>query len=182
MEEQELLSGCLGGDVEDFRRIVDLYSAQLMAVAMNVLGNREDAEDACQEALVQVFRHLGAYDPEKSFKTWLFTILYRRCLDMVKKKGRFVKFIRRARVEFPVSETPEPSNPGRSHSLPNSILGRLNPKERTVVCLWANEGYSAKEISQVLECSPSTARVYLFNARKKIKASLEKRNVALQNH
>jgi RNA polymerase sigma-70 factor (ECF subfamily) len=55
----------------------------------------------------------------------------------------------------------------------------LNPKERISVCLWANEGYTSDEIASVLRCAPSTARVHLFKARRKIKTLLEEGNVAL---
>jgi RNA polymerase sigma-70 factor (ECF subfamily) len=55
----------------------------------------------------------------------------------------------------------------------------LNPKERISVCLWANEGYTSGEIASVLRCSPSTARVHLFKARRKIKTLLEEENVSL---
>lgn len=100
-----------------FDGIVDLYGGQSLAFAMNVLGNREDAEDVVQESFVQVFRNLGAYDPGRSFKTWLFTIVYRRCLDMMKKEAvpsgvrespvRASPILEsRARREYPV-RTPE---------------------------------------------------------------------------
>jgi len=74
-----------------------------------------------------------------------------------------------------------PANPGLSRSLPSVLLEQLKAKERTALSLWANEGYTAREISEVLRCSASTARVYLFQARKKIKKILEQGHVSLQN-
>jgi len=159
-----------------FDGVVDLYGGQVLAFAVNVLGNREDAEDAVQESFIQVFRNLGSYDPGRSFKTWLFTIVYRRCLDMLKKKRRFRAAFDKAKHEFPVS-----SNPGPVGAVPADVLKAVSARERTALSLWANEGYSAREISGVLSCSESTARVILFNARKKIKALLENRHAWLQN-
>jgi DNA-directed RNA polymerase specialized sigma24 family protein len=52
-------------------------------------------------------------------------------------------------------------------------MGSLNPKERIALFLWANDGCTSEEIGEVLKCSPSTARVHLFKARKKIKSLLE---------
>ena len=74
---------------------------------------------------------------------------------------------------MPIRPTPSPCPPRSSR--------RLSPRERTALCLWANEGYTAKDISEVLACSASTARVYLFNARRKIKALLENDHGLLQN-
>ena len=99
-----------------FDGIVDIYGGQALALAINVLGNRQDAEDVVQESFIQVFRNLGSYDPGRSFKTWLFTIVYRRCLDMLKKKKRFRAAFEKASHEFPrVLESPPPS--GRSRRM-----------------------------------------------------------------
>ncbi len=96
MNEQERIAACLRGDGEEFRPIVNEYQGPLTALAMNMLRNRQDAEDICQETLVQAFLHLDRYDPRLSFRNWLFTILYRRCLDLLKRKRRFRAFFARA--------------------------------------------------------------------------------------
>jgi RNA polymerase sigma-70 factor, ECF subfamily len=181
MDEQELIAGCLRGNMEDLRMIVEQYTAPAMALAMNVLGNRDDAEDACQELFIQVYRHLKSYDKDKSFKNWIYTILYRRCLDHLRRRRRSVELVKKMGRETVLAM---PANPGHSHpprSLPSDLLEMLKAKERTALCLWANEGYTAQEISEVLRCSASTARVYLFQARKKIKKLLEHGHVSLQN-
>jgi RNA polymerase sigma-70 factor (ECF subfamily) len=181
MDEQELIAGCLRGRMEDFRMIVERYSAPAMALAMNILGNCDDAEDACQELFIQVFRHLKSYDKDRSFKNWIYTILYRRCLDHLKRRRRSAELVKKMGRETVMTT---PANPGHSHpprSLPSGLLEQLKAKERTALCLWANEGYTAQEISEVLRCSASTARVYLFQARKKIKNLLEQGHVSLQN-
>ncbi len=172
MGDNEIVAACLQGQGEEFGQIVDIYKASVMALAMNILGNREDAEDACQETFIQVYRNLARFDPQKSLRNWIFTILYRRCLDQLKKKRRFQSAFNKAKHEAPRGIPPETA--GRRQPLPKEILGCLRPKERTVLALWANESLTAGEISEVLCCSPSTARVYLFNARKKIKSLLEK--------
>jgi len=181
MDEQELIAGCLRGRMEDFRMIVEQYTGPAMALAINVLGNRDDAEDACQELFIQVYRNLGSYDPRRSFKNWVYTILYRRCLDHLRRRRRSAELVKKMGQETILAM---PANPGHSHprrSLHSDLLERLKAKERTALGLWANEGYTAQEISEVLLCSASTARVYLFQARKKIKKLLEQGDVSLQN-
>src|SRR4030065_165655 len=88
MDEQELIAGCLRGRMEDFRMIVERYSAPAMSLAMNILGNRDDAEDACQELFIQVYRHLESYEKDRSFNNRVYTILYRRCLDLLQRRRR----------------------------------------------------------------------------------------------
>ena len=181
MEEKEIIEGCLRGSLVSSRAMVEAYGNLVMSVALNVVGNRQDAEDVCQETFLQVFRHLARYDLSRNFKTWLLTIVYRRSLDMIKKKRRFSEFSARARFEPAVAERGGNPHPTGPEPLPSALLTKLSPRERTALCLWANEGYTARDISEVLACSASTARVYLFNARRKIKALLENDHGLLQN-
>lgn len=181
MDEREIVSRCLGGAAGSEPALVQAYGPLVLAVALNVLGNREDAEDVFQDTFIQVFRNLDRYDPDRSFKTWLLTIVYRRSLDMIRKRRRFVEFAQRARSEPGVlarDPGPDPTDP---QPLPSRLLKGLSTKERTALCLWANEGYTARDISAVLGCSASTARVTLFNARRKIKSLLENDHGLLQN-
>jgi RNA polymerase sigma-70 factor (ECF subfamily) len=181
VDEREIIEGCLRGSSASNQAMVEAYGNLVLSVALNVLGNRQDAEDVCQETFLQTFRRLDSYDRERSFKTWLLTIAYRRSLDMLRKRRRFTEFSARARFEPAAAGRggdPQPADPA---PLPSKLLESLSPRERTALCLWANEGYTAKDISEVLACSASTARVYLFNARRKIKALLENDHGLLQN-
>jgi RNA polymerase sigma-70 factor (ECF subfamily) len=117
----------------------------------------------------------------KSFKNWVYTILYRRCLDHLRKRRRSAELVRKMGRETELSISPNPGSPEKQRRLPSRLLEELKAKERTALCLWANEGFSAREISEVLRCSASTARVYLFQARKKIKKLMEQGHVSLQN-
>ncbi len=181
MDEQEIIDGCLRESPVASRAMFEAYGNLVLSVALNVVGNRQDAEDVCQETFLQVFRRLDRYDRERSFKTWLLTIAYRRSLDMLRKKRRFADFSARARFEPSVAGRGGDPGPSEPTPLPSTLLASLSPKERTALCLWANEGYAAKDIAEVLVCSASTARVYLFNARRKIKSLLEKDHGLLQN-
>ena len=182
MDEREIIEGCLRGSPASNRAMVDGYGTLVLSVALNVVGNRQDAEDICQETFLQVFRRLDRYDRERSFKTWIVTIAYRRALDMLRKKKRFREFSARAQFEQTVARQADDPRPSDPSPLPSKLLEELSPRERTALCLWANEGYTAKDISEVLACSASTARVYLFNARRKIKTLLENDHGLLQNN
>jgi RNA polymerase sigma-70 factor (ECF subfamily) len=179
MEDNQLLMSCLRGELEDFRKLMDKYRGKSLALAWNILGNREDAEDACQEAFVQVYLNLEKFDFTKNFKDWFFAILSNRCLDQLRKRTRFMKFFKKQKIEYKERMRQTSANPDPSPLISSKLVQKLNPKERISVCLWANEGYTSDEIASVLRCSPSTARVHLFKARRKIKTLLEEGNVSL---
>ncbi len=180
-DEQKRIAACLRGEGEEFRLIVTEYQGPLTALAVNMLGNRQDAEDVCQETLVRAFLHLDRYDPRLSFRNWLFTILYRRALDLIRRKRRFRSFAQRAADDPQRPLYTKPDESGFDAKEFERLLDHLSPKERLAAALWANEGLTAGEIAGVLGCTASTARVYLFNARRKIKALLEEGHESLGN-
>lgn len=182
MDDRE--TGPLAGRLEagDFPRIIEEFGPPSLALAMNILGNREDAEDACQEAFLQVFRNLERFDNRAGFQPWLFTILYRRCLDVIRKRKRSRRLVDKAKVEqASAARGRRPAGEiAADRRLDPALLDGLSPRERTALSLWANEGYTALDIARVLGASAATARVHLHQARKKLKAILEKNHVVLQ--
>lgn len=179
MTDEELLRKCLSGKVEEYHKIVERYRTKALAIAMNLLGNRQDAEDASQDAFIQVYKNLEKFDFQQSFPNWFYSILYKRCLDRLRKRKRFSRFYHKIKAEPSQSFSTQPANPAFSLLEKQELISMLNPKERISLFLWANDGYTSEEIGEVLKCTASTARVYLFKARKKIKTFLENENVTL---
>ncbi len=177
MTDEELLQNCLLGDAEEYHKIVKKYRTKALAMAMNILGNRQDAEDASQDAFIQVYKNLKQFDFQRSFPNWFYSILYKRCLDRVRKRSRFTMFYQKIKTEPSQSYYVQPSNPTANILEKHEMMESLKPKERISLFLWAYEGYTSEEIGEVLKCSSSTARVHLFKARKKIKSLLENENV-----
>ena len=179
MTDEQLLRSCLSGDVEEYHKIVERYRTKALAIAINILRNREDAEDASQDTFIQVYKNLDKFDLQRSFPNWFYSILYKRCLDRLRKRRRFARFYQKIKVEPSQSFSVPPANPKFSLMDKQELVKSLNPKERISLFLWANEGYTSGEVANVLKCSPSTARFHLFKSRKKIKILLENKNVTL---
>jgi len=89
MDDTQLLQSCLDGNVEDYKKVIERYKGKALALAWNYTGNREDAEDACQDAFLKAYLNLGSFDVSKSFKDWFYTILCNRCKDKLRKRRRF---------------------------------------------------------------------------------------------
>jgi RNA polymerase sigma-70 factor, ECF subfamily len=88
----DLVRLCLSGEEAGASGLMDRYGPHLLAAGLNVLMNREDAEDVVQETFCRAFRHLNRFDGARSFRTWLFAIWYRRCMDVFRKRSRFRRF------------------------------------------------------------------------------------------
>ncbi|MGB8951438.1 MAG: RNA polymerase sigma factor [Candidatus Aminicenantales bacterium] len=177
MTEIELVKSCLEGNVESYRGLMNKYSESAMAVALNILLNYEDAEDACQEAFLRAYQNLKKFDLKKNFKNWFYAILLNLCVDRIRKKKRFHHFLSRLQRKEMERTVIRPVNPAAGPVLETKFLRHLSPRERISLYLWSQEGCSGAEIASILGCSLSTAHVYLFRARTKLRVLMrEKEN------
>jgi RNA polymerase sigma-70 factor (ECF subfamily) len=84
----DLVRRTLDGQSDAFTLLVDRHASPCLRFATRMLGNREDAEDATQEALMRAYRALHVYDERTAFRTWLFTILVNRCRTALLHRSR----------------------------------------------------------------------------------------------
>lgn len=175
MEDNEVIFRCLAGEREAFGMIVNKYQSGILSLAWSLLGNSEEARDATQEVFVQAYKNLTRFNHSRSFKNWIYAIAYKRCADS-RRKARFLKkFMQRVAQEgMPGQSDVGPEQRVEESEILSRLMKRLRLKERLVFLLSTKEGYSAAEIADVLCCSESTARVYLFNARMKLRKLLER--------
>jgi len=175
MDDGRIIARCLAGEREAFEMIVNKYQAGILSLAWSVLGNRAEAEDAAQEAFIRAYMYLRNFDQAQGFKNWLYAIAYKRCLDRIKKRKTEKKFrSRMEEVAAPVSSGVETERRIEKSAVIGPLLKKLTVKERLALTLALNEGYTASEIAALLHCAESTARVYVFHAKKKLKGWLER--------
>jgi len=85
--DREIIQRVLDGDVRSFGILVDKHKAKAMTLAFRILKNREDAEEALQDAFVRVYRALSSFEWKSSFSTWLYRIVYNTCATAVRKRN-----------------------------------------------------------------------------------------------
>jgi len=84
---EDLIARALAGDEEAARRLHDRHYAAILRLAYFLVKDRQDAEDATQEAFVYAFRHLDRYDPQRApFAAWLKVIVTSRCRDLQRRR------------------------------------------------------------------------------------------------
>jgi RNA polymerase sigma factor (sigma-70 family) len=86
--DKEIIQKVIDGNVQAFGLLVDRHKAKAMTLAVRMLKNHEDAEEALQDAFVRVYRALPSFEWKSSFSTWLYRIVYNTCATAAgKKKG-----------------------------------------------------------------------------------------------
>jgi RNA polymerase sigma-70 factor (ECF subfamily) len=169
MDDLAALRNCIDGDKEPFRYLVERYQNQAVAHATAVLGNREDAMDAVQEAFIDAYRALGGFDFSRRFYPWFYVLLRNRCFKMLASKGKRGRVQRLEDMEI-LAPGPEVSIE-ESLSLEAALLA-LSPEEREVITLKYLDGLSYQELAELLQIPKGTVMSRLFYARKQLQAEL----------
>ena len=170
--DSALAAACRSGRLGGFEQLYQTHGVRLRSLAMNLLGNRHDAEDAVQETFLKVHRSIANFKGQSSFATWVYRILVNSCYDMRRKKVR--------RQETPAEDLEttkfrEAPAPASNHPLRMSIersLARLSAQQREVFVLAEIEGFKHSEIGGILGISEAASKNALFQAKKHLRQML----------
>lgn len=163
MTDADLLARHVRGDPEAFGEIVRRHRDRLWAVALRTLGDREEAADAVQDALVSAYRAAHTFRGQSAVTTWLHRITVNACLDRARKAA--------SRKTAPVDDTErlehllEPhesaSAPAEREDLHRQLLealGTLPPKQRAALVLVDMQGYPVAEAARILDVPTGTVK------------------------
>jgi len=164
-EGTALLRRAKAGDREAFEEIVRQYEGQVFRVALRLLGSVEDAQDASQETLLRLHRHLGAIDELQSCGAWLYRVTVNIANDMLRRRRKIVPL-----AEMPCRADAEAaiSLEERRNLVSRALLG-LPEKERAAIVLRDIEGLSTGEVAAILNSSEATVRSQISTGRVKLK-------------
>jgi len=113
---EDLISALKRGEIGSFKVLFEKHRDPMLRVAVRILGNRADAEDAIQDAFLALYRKAGAFQGGSSFNTWFYRIVVNACLKIRRKRQSMRKVMERAAIkDKPVfRRRPKPSRkPGR---------------------------------------------------------------------
>lgn len=163
------VSAALEGDQDAFAELVYTFQDAVYNLCYRMLYDREEAEDASQEAFLRAYLNLARYDPSRSFKTWLLTIASNHCIDRLRRRRLKWLSIDEPLPSLSLSDdTPEPEDVTilneQSKAL-QELLNQLNPDYRAAVVLRYWYDYSYTEIADILDTTESAIKSRLFRAR-----------------
>ncbi|MEZ3477343.1 MAG: RNA polymerase sigma factor [Lachnospiraceae bacterium] len=144
---------------EEFERLVIENQLSMYRLAMSILKNSNDAEDAVSETVLTAYEHLSSLKKNDSFKAWMMTILVNVSKKMLRKKKRVVLYDDLGLFEKSTDEG--------SCEMWEAVL-TLNAKYAKVVILYYYEGFSTREIARILHIPEGTVKSRLSRARSKL--------------
>ena len=184
-QDLPLVHACKSGDAAAFEELVKRYDVRLFSIAQHITHNREDAEDAVQEAFLKAFRKLTQFQENSQFSTWLTRIAVNESLMKLRKR----RSIREVSMDedfqsedhtaaFELADwAPNPEELYKAFELRNilrSELQELRPGLSVVFVLRDIEGLSTEETAEVLELTPVAVKARLWRARVRLRQRLTK--------
>lgn len=176
--EKELIRKCKAGNPRFYEPLVRAYEGPGLRLALGMMGNPEDAEDALQEAFIKAFDALDRFDLERPFGPWFFQILRNQCRDALRsRKARF----RLEALDEDLEERPAPGAGGperrRERSAARTLVWRALEKigvdHREILVLKELQGFRYAEIAGILGIPEGTVASRLYHARMAMKEALD---------
>jgi RNA polymerase sigma factor (sigma-70 family) len=164
MTEELMLHGCLNNIASAQEALYARFSPRMLGVCYRFARNREDAEDMLQEGFIKVFTQIQQFRGQGALEGWIRRIIVHTCINILKKNKKFIDSV-------------DLIHAGGVYLNENNIPSIVETKEvvesvrklpigyRTVLNLYAIEGFTHREISQMLDIEESTSRSQYTRAK-----------------
>lgn len=181
MTEELMLAGSIKNNAAAQEAFYTRFSPKMLGVCYRFAKNREDAEDMLQEGFIKIFTQLHQFRNEGSLEGWIRRIVVHTCINILKKNKKF-------------AESVELIHANSLHVKQDMIPAIMQAKQvvecirmmpvgyRTVLNLFALEGFSHKEIGELLDIGESTSRSQYTRAKAMLEDILIKKNIVYKNN
>lgn len=177
--DPELIKECRDGNLQNFRKLMEVSVPFAFSMAFRMLGDEELAKDTVQETMITVWKKLGKIKSPDSYKTWLGRIVVNKCYDHLRKrKSQVEERIDEKAWEMITNHLSEDSSSQLENNEMAMIIKllteKLSPKQRMVFVLSDLEEMSADDIADVTGLSKRNIKANLHYARKNIGEMIKK--------
>jgi len=173
--ESEIVQRAVKGDERAYEALLNSYKGRIFSYVYRTIRNYHDAEDITFDTFVKCFKSLKAFDTNRPFTTWLYTIAHNTALDFLRKnKKHYEQLDDRPieEVEIADEKSSRPMSDYESQMRLNKLeraLGQLAPIDREIVILFHREERSYQEISEILKLPETTIKTRLCRARLRLR-------------
>ena len=178
--DAEAIRLCQEGNRQAYGFLVERYKERAYYSALGFLRSRDAALDISQDAFVRAFRAIKRFEPGKKFFTWYYQNLRNLCLNFLRDKKRHARSFSEMddyEISALADDEQDASDLAEHNELKRALwaaMDELKPREREIIVLKDFQDLSYKEIAEILEVPIGTVMSRLFNARKALKAKIER--------
>lgn len=171
--DDELVRRVLDGETDVFAVLVGRYRERFGRYALHMLGNREDAEEALQDAMLRAYRSLGQCAEPARFEAWLFMIVANRCRTRVVRRSRYQQTFVPDDGTVTVAQDDRTLDRLAWDDAVSQALARLEPDQREAFLLKHAEDLSYEEMAALTGAGVSALKMRVKRAVERLRAMLE---------
>ena len=161
--ETDLIQGCIAGDRRMQEELYKKFSSKMFAVCLRYAGNSDDAQDILQDGFVKIYKNLSRFRSEGSFEGWVRRIFVNTAIEHLRRKTYLKPIAEKEENTLPYKETTALDKLGEKDIM--NLISQLSPGYRTVFNMYVVEGYTHKEVGDILGISEGTSKSQLARAR-----------------
>ena len=167
ISESDLIEGCRAGDRKMQEMLYQRFSGKMFSVCLRYSGNNDDAQDLLQEGFIKIYKNLDKYRGDGSFEGWIRRIFVNTSIEHYRKKSALQKAIDPAEVMVEDKEWNVLDDLAEGDII--KLIQQLSPGYKLVFNMHVIEGYSHKEIGEILGINEGTSKSQLARAKTVLK-------------
>lgn len=173
MDDSALINECVKGNAKAQKMLFDKFAPKMMTVCLRYATDSMEAEDILQDGFVKTFNKLVDFKKEGSLEGWIRRIIVNTALDAIRKNKKYAQDANIDDVGYKISNFETASDDIQAEDL-LKLVNSMPEGYKIVFNLFAIEGYSHKEISELMNISENTSKSQYSRARSYLRTRLEK--------
>ncbi len=173
-DEQQLIEKCKAGESRAQKAIYEFYAPVMLTLCIRYAGDRETAKDILQEGFIKIFNNIDSFSGIGNFGGWVRRIFVNTSLEYLRHNAHWNLTETIDNHLYSISDNETDSVKRLSANELMACITKLPKTDRAIFNLFAIEGYSHKEIADLLHITESTSRTLFSKARKKLREMVEK--------
>jgi RNA polymerase sigma factor (sigma-70 family) len=169
LEEKTLIAGCKSQDRRAQKALYDLYASKMLGLCKRYLKDKADAEDTLLKGFFKVLTLIDRYEGKGSFEGWIRKIMVNECLMVLRQRLQFPESSPLSDVQLGTADDPIAIMAAQDLV---ALMDTLPEGYRTVLNLYAVEGYLHREIAEMLGISINTSKSQLLLAKQRLRTMI----------
>lgn len=170
--DHSVISRILAGDQAAYAELVNKHKSYAYTLALRILQTRAEAEEAAQDAFIKAYHHLGAFNRQSKFSTWLYRIVFNTAISYKRRQRQRFQDIENTVIHYSQEAEGMLEKTDKKKYIAKA-LGALNEADRTALTLFYLEEFSMEEIAEITGMQPNTVKVRLHRARLRLADELK---------
>jgi RNA polymerase sigma factor (sigma-70 family) len=164
-----IINRVMAGEQHLYAQLVNKHKSYAYSLALRILANKSEAEEAAQDAFVKAFKYLASFNREAKFSTWLYRIVFNTAISYKRRQ----KVKHQAIENVNLGYTPEGPEKADKKKFIEQAINKLNDADRAAITLFYLQEFSLEEIAEITHTPINTIKVRIHRARHRLAEELK---------